>query len=230
MKVFTTTSVAYAVLLSLSGIAQCHPTSNSVVHEKRDKAPEHWTKVSAASADTTLDLRIALQESNLHRAEEYLLEVSHPKSDKYGQFWTPQQVIAAFAPTEQAVSSTIDWLLLMGVSKTRIAPSPGRNWIKVKSTVGEAERLLSTKYSVYENDEGIAMVACESYSVPAEIQQHIDFVSPTIQFDTRAGTVNRRVEKRDSIQPKVKSAILSEDPDSLANCSQVTTPACLRAL
>ncbi|KAI0123774.1 peptidase S8/S53 domain-containing protein [Xylariales sp. AK1849] len=230
MRLSIKVSVACAALLGVADIVACRPAPGHVVHEKREMAPEQWTMIAPASADTPLDLRIALKESNLEHAEGFLLEVSHPKSVKYGQFWTPQQVIAAFMPSEEAVLHTTNWLLQSNVEAWRMAPSPGRNWIKVNSTVGEAERLLDTTYNLYQNDEGMVMVACESYSVPAEIQPYIEFVSPTIQFDTRSGTIGKRVEHRDTIIPKVQEAVSVEDPDSLANCSQITTPACLRAL
>jgi tripeptidyl-peptidase-1 len=204
-----------------------------VVHEKRDGAPAHWTKISAAPGDAPLALRFALKQSNLDRAEEYMRDVSHPESKNFGRFWTPQEVIAAFAPSEEAVNDTVQWLLQMGVDAKRIAPSAGRNWVKVDSTVAEAEKLLHTTYSVYrddDDDEGTSLVACEEYAVPASIRQHIDFVAPTIQFDPRMGTSVRRVSKREAVRPKVKALKATSDPNGLENCSEVTTPACLRAM
>ncbi|KAI3340166.1 peptidase S8/S53 domain-containing protein [Ustulina deusta] len=213
-----------------SSLAFSLPTSEHVVHEKRDGIPEHWTKISEVSDNTPIDLRFALKQSNLERAEEYMREVSHPASENFGRFWTPQEVISTFAPSEEALSDTIQWLLQMGVASNRIAPSAGRNWVKVKSTVTEAEKLLDTTYSVYQDDEGTTLVACESYALPKSIRQHIDFVSPTIQFDPRMGAITKRTAKREAMRPKFKAVEMDSEPLELDNCSQLTTPACLRAI
>ncbi|KAI0399066.1 peptidase S8/S53 domain-containing protein [Xylaria palmicola] len=222
-------SLLLTALLS-SPLAFALPTTDHVLHEKRDGVPEHWTKISEASADTPIDLRFALKQSNLDRAEEYMREVSHPDSKDYGRFWTPQHVINTFAPSEEALSDTVQWLRQMGVSSKRIAPSAGRNWVKVKSTVAEAEKLLDTKYSVYRDDEGTMLLACESYALPTGVQRHVDFVSPTIQFDSRTGVVSKKTAKRETIRPKFKPVHGHPKPLGLDNCSELTTPACLRAM
>ncbi|KAI1271353.1 peptidase S8/S53 domain-containing protein [Xylaria sp. FL0933] len=229
MRVLKGASLFSTVVLC-SSLAFSLPTAEHVVHEKRDNIPEDWTKISEASDDIPIDLRFALKQSNLERAEEYMRDVSHPGSENFGRFWTPQQVIDTFAPSKEALSNTVGWLLQMGVASNRITPSAGRNWIKVNSTVAEAERLLDTTYNVYQDDEGTVLVACESYAVPKNIQQHIDFVSPTIQFDPRMGTVAKRVTKREAMRPKFKAIEIDSEPLGLDNCSQLTTPACLRAI
>ncbi|KAI3322798.1 subtilisin-like protein [Xylariaceae sp. AK1471] len=230
MRLLKGTSLFCTVVLFSSLALGLPTTTERVVHEKREGAPEHWTKISSARGDTPLDLRFALKQSNLERAEEYMRDVSHPESKNFGRFWTPQEVIKTFAPSEEAVEDTVQWLLQMGVDSKRIAPSAGRNWIKVNSTVAEAEKLLDTTYSVYRDDERTSLVACEEYAVPASIRQHIDFVSPTIQFDPRMGTTVRRIAKREAMRPKVKAMEVASDPLGLENCSESTTPACLRAI
>ncbi|KAI0102716.1 peptidase S8/S53 domain-containing protein [Nemania sp. FL0031] len=206
------------------------PTSDYEIHEKRSNAPVHWTKISEASGDSPIDLRFALKQSNLENAEKYMHEVSHPESKNFGRFWTPQEVISTFAPSQEAVSDTVQWLLRMGVPLKRITPSAGRNWIRVESNIAEAEKILDTTYSVYQDDEGTALIACESYSIPATIRQHIDFVSPTIQFDPSIGTTTKRAIKREAMRPKFKTITMGSEPLSLHNCSQLTTPSCLRAI
>ncbi|GAW11384.1 hypothetical protein ANO14919_007280 [Xylariales sp. No.14919] len=229
MRMLRRTSLLFTAALC-SSLVFGLPTSEHVVHEKRDGVPAHWRKISEASDDTPIDLRFALKQNNLERAQEYMREVSHPESENFGRFWTPQQVISTFAPSEGALSDTVQWLLQMGVASKRIAPSAGRNWVKVKSTVAEAEKLLDTTYNVYEDDEDTTLVACESYAIPTSIRQHIDFVSPTIQFDPRMGAITNRNVKREAMRPKFKTVNIDSKPLELDNCGQLTTPACLRAI
>jgi Pro-kumamolisin, activation domain len=53
----------------------------------------------------------------------------------------------------------------------------------VNVTVEEAESLLRTQYHVYTNVQtGKDHLACDDYSVPLHIKEHIDFITPTIHF------------------------------------------------
>lgn len=83
--------------------------------------------------------------------------------------------------------------------------------------------------------------ACNSYSVPSNLREHIDIVLPTVNFDTRMGSRNnpqslaRRADgKKAAINKHIvipgKKAFGSVSPDSLDNCDKQITPACLRAL
>jgi tripeptidyl-peptidase-1 len=75
-----------------------------------------------------------------------------------------------------------------GIESERIILSKGRNWFKVNVTVEEAESLLKTQYHVYTNVQtGKDHLACDEYSVPIHIKEHIDFITPTIHFGRYRG-------------------------------------------
>ena len=60
------------------------------------------------------------------------------------------------------------------------------NWLEFNATVSEVEDLLKTKYNVYHSDStGKPHVACESYSLPAHVQRHVDLITPTVHFDAK---------------------------------------------
>lgn len=64
------------------------PTVDSdhyMLHEKRDGAPHQWTRRTRADPDEILPVRIGLIQNNLHNAEEYMLDVSDPKSPNFGK-------------------------------------------------------------------------------------------------------------------------------------------------
>jgi tripeptidyl-peptidase-1 len=228
------TAICAALAFATASLGLPSP-STKVVHEKRDVIHGQWTKLGRANAESLLTLRIGLIQSNLHRGDELINAVAHPESATYGQHLSPQQVIDLFAPSDDAIKETEQWLLSEGVKSDQITLTTGRNWIKVSTTVGKAESLLDTSYNVFENADGARVVACEAYSIPAAIQSHIDLVAPTIQFDEREAVVvtRRHVGRRDgSIASKFKKLPPHSgvDADSLKNCSGVTTPACLRAM
>ena len=87
------TAAAAAAFATLSNAL---PTSaNHVVHEKRSESST-WSAVQGAKPDgrITLPVRIGLTESNLHRGDDILMEVSDPTSDKYGKHLTAAEVIS----------------------------------------------------------------------------------------------------------------------------------------
>lgn len=85
--------VAFLAFCSASPLSAPH-----IVHVKRTSIPHGWAKRDALSRRTALPMRIALAQSNLDKGEEWLMEVSHPNSDKYGKHWTAADVASAFAP------------------------------------------------------------------------------------------------------------------------------------
>jgi tripeptidyl-peptidase-1 len=128
-----------------------------------------------------------------------------------------------------------------GIESERIKMSKSLTWIKFDATVEEAENLLLTEYNVYTNTKtGGDYLACEDYSVPAHIREHIDFITPTVHFDA---TVKKTPKRRDLQGRSIKAnpvphlmpapdagSILPSEFSSLVNCSLYTTPDCLRAL
>lgn len=228
MKLLT---LSTAVAMGLSSLAQGHPTGSSVVHEKRDHFPPEWTKLSRPTPDTAIELRIGLKQSNIAHAEELAHQISHPESEKYGKFLTAQQVVELFAAPQEVMRETVQWLRQGGISSKLIKPTAGRNWLKFNTTVAVAEKLLDTTYYTFRNEEeGVELIACEAYSVPKDIQSNIDLIMPTIQFDTRGLPTNKKgLSRRDALSPKSRKLKTAPNAKSLDNCSETTTPGCLRA-
>lgn len=142
------------------------------------------------------------------------------------------------------------WLESSGVNKDRTKLSNGRNWIHFNATIAEVEGLLQTEYKVYEHGSGQLHIACDEYSVPKDIQEHIDFIMPTVHFDTKImDNPELRQKKRDiptnlkpgnpgngflpKKGPTIKGPGPQPDalqPQSTTNCNTQITPECLRAL
>lgn len=122
------------------------------------------------------------------------------------------------------------------------------NWITFDATADEAEALLKTEYHVYEYENGHPHVACEEYSLPKNVREHIDFVTPSVHFDakikSRSEESSAELSKRDVVgaakkvgkpggwsTPKFgrwlnRNQIIKE----LENCDEQIVPDCLRAL
>ncbi|KAJ7843350.1 subtilisin-like protein [Mycena olivaceomarginata] len=198
-------------LVAFSGISVASPSLHSehVVHEKRAADPSFagWIQAHRLESYKIIPMRVGLRQQNLHQLEDLLLSVSHPESPTYGQHWSPEQVVDLFAPSHETIAAVKNWLVDSGVSHDRLRLSPSRGWIAVNVTVEEAENCLNAEYHVYTHSSGAEQFGCHNYSVPAHVQEHIDLIKPTVQFNHR---VNKEL--------------------SLDTCDEIITPDCLRAL
>ena len=119
------------------------------------------------------------------------------------------------------------------------------------ANVEEMESLLKTEYKLFEHPSGQTHVACEDYSVPQDVAEHIDLIMPTVHFDTKlVGAQDPGKQKRDippglqpgnpssGFLPKKGKTILgpgaqpdvAPEPFALTTCNTQITPDCLRAL
>ena len=176
-RFFAASALAAAVTASPLGVPHA-------VHEKRSELPYGWAKREVLDRRAILPMKVGLTQSNMDKGWEWLSEVSVPTSAKYGKHWTAKEVAEAFAPSEKTVDAVKTWLTSAGIHDSRIKQSQGLNWLEFEATVDEAEELLKTKYHVYEHEEsGQPHVACDEYSIPAHLKEHVDLVYPTVHFD-----------------------------------------------
>ncbi|OBZ71486.1 Tripeptidyl-peptidase SED1 [Grifola frondosa] len=183
------------------------PRTNHVVHEKRAFEPLDWVKTRKLEADKVLPMRIGLTQQNLHKVEEMLMAVSHPKSPSYGQHWSPEDVIDAFAPSYETIAAVKEWLTDFGIAAERLRLSSSKGWIEVNATTAEVEELLATEYHVYTHDSGVEQIvqkrSFERLGMPGA--------------SSRSG-------------PKTNGVKVTAADPSLANCDEMIVPDCLRAL
>lgn len=81
-----------------SAAAYALNSASHILHEKRSDIPDGWTRRGALDRRAVLPMRIGLKQRNLDMLSEWLSEVSHPQSTKYGQHWSAKDVAEAFAP------------------------------------------------------------------------------------------------------------------------------------
>lgn len=233
------------------------PSVNHVLHEKRDRLPPGWQYEEKLESSKVLPMKIALVQPNLEKANDFLMDVSHPESPNYGKHWTHEEIANKFAPSSETVDTVKAWLVSSGIAPERISRSQSLGWLKFDATVAEAENLLKTEYHLYKHSTGKPHVSCSSYHVPEHVAPHVDFITPTVHFDAKIPQAVAKdvVEKRAPTTTaaaghpvKTKAALGVGAPssgslpkkgaqiniksiiDELKNCNQFITPNCLRAL
>ncbi|KAH6655934.1 putative protease S8 tripeptidyl peptidase I [Truncatella angustata] len=237
----------FAVSLALSccnSLVAASPYSEHTVHEYRDTISLRWTRHNRVPSYRRLPVRIGLTQSNLDKAEDYLLDISHPKSPNYGKIWTPEDVIAAFQPSDTAVQAVRDWLASHGI--VDVTHSENKGWLAFDAPASQVEALLKTEY--YEHADQITggvVPACDIYYVPAKIQEHIDYITPGTKLmapvksdiDLKVKREGRKVSRGDRLKKTAKQEFsqellnaLSANASDLSTCDQAITPACVAAL
>lgn len=156
-------STLFLVLLASYAAAAPSARVNHVVHETRAAEPLDWALTRRLESHKVLPMRFGLSQQNMHRVEELLMEVSHPESPKYGQHYTPAEVIETFAPSPETISAVTNWLVDSGFSPDRLKLSANRGWIHVNATTAEVEELLDTEYHVYTHPSGGEQIGESSF-------------------------------------------------------------------
>ena len=161
------------------------PSTKHVIHEKRSTLPPGWELVGELDGSTVLPMKVALSQSNLDKGEDFLMKVSHPDSPSFGQHWSPRQIAETFAPSRESTESVLKWLKSAGITPERISRSQSMGWLNFEATVAEAENLLKTKYNLFRHVAGKPHVGCSEYHIPEHIAHHVDFITPTVHFDSK---------------------------------------------
>ena len=80
-----------------------------------------------------------------------------------------------------------DWLFDSGIDRAQLSYNRAKDFIKISLPVSEVERLLDTKYSIYEHLDGDRIIRAPKWSLPKHLHEHIDTIQPTNSFFRPAG-------------------------------------------
>ncbi|KAI0328756.1 family S53 protease [Cubamyces sp. BRFM 1775] len=219
---------ASTLLLACFAAAVCgKPMIRSMqVHETKATIPPDFQLVGPASPDTVLNLRVALVRGDLVGLEKVLMDVSTPSSPLYGQHLTKEEADAFMAPKPESVDAVNAWLKENDITVTKTS-STG-DWLSFSIPVSKANDLLDADFSVFNHtDSGKTMIRTLAYSIPSDLQGHLDLIHPTVIF-TRplTGPAFKFVPRKDIQTPAV-----NRTSDAVpASCRSEVTPACLQAL
>jgi len=124
-----------------------------------------------------LTLQVGLRLQNIDKLEGMLKAVSEPSSDDYGKYLSADAVNDYFKPADSSSKAVKDWLSAAGV--TDILDQGA--FINFATTVGTANRLLGASFAHY-SIEGVSKIRTTQYSIPDDMIEHIELVSPTNFF------------------------------------------------
>lgn len=188
-----------------------------VIHEQLATVPSGWTLVGTPAPSTAITLSIALAHQNLDQLESTLLAISTPGNAKYGQHLDVDDVNSLFPPVSD--TAVVSWLQGAGISSIHTNGSI----VNFATTVGTANTLLSAQFAYYQSDSTKKLRTLQ-YSIPDNLVDQIDLISPTTYFGKTAAAA-----AFPSVTQKEKRAPASQ-PSVAASCQTSITPSCLKEL
>ncbi|PIL33241.1 hypothetical protein GSI_04691 [Ganoderma sinense ZZ0214-1] len=214
------------LLTSLVALAFCKPaTRNLKLHEALEGPPAGYSLTGSADPNQTLKLRLSVTQSNIPELERKLYDVSTPSSHNYGKHLSKSEVQQLVAPAQDSVDAVNDWLKENGI--TAMPTSATGDAFSFEVPVSKANELFGADFSVFKHDDtGVEAVRTLSYSIPAELQGHLDFVHPTVTFPDPVGRLPF-FRTPDQTTPSVQN---SNNPPVPYACLSRITPACLQAI
>ncbi|KAM0816600.1 putative Peptidase S53 domain-containing protein [Seiridium cardinale] len=224
--------------LSGLGTALAIPDTH-VIHEQRNWHMESGLlKRSKPDQRLQLPMRIGLKQSNLDQAPQWLMDVSHPKSEKYGKHWTSEEITEAFKPADDTIESVKQWLKDNGITEERITHTGNKVWLAFEASLEEAENLLHTEYFVHENSKGRLITDSDSYAIPKHLVEHIDYITPGVKGSDVTGRLRRSEDvvvrsDRRRLRPfqELDESFTSQiEADAAGTCATAISPVCLQAL
>jgi tripeptidyl-peptidase-1 len=195
--------------------------------------PRGWQLKSSAPSNLLFDLRIGLKQNGMDSLIGNLMEISDPTHHRYAQHLTKEEVEALTAPHPDTTAAIEEWLEFHGIDSSDAQRSAAGDWITLRVSVDQAEKMLNTKYNVYQHGpSGEEVVRTLSYSLPKELHSHVNVISPTTYFGTL-----RSMKTTSFLQPNIPP-IKDEDISVVpqpgvtppSTCKSTITPTCLRDL
>ncbi|RTE71142.1 hypothetical protein BHE90_014467 [Fusarium euwallaceae] len=208
-----------------------------VVVESLEETPEGWEESSSPAPDKPIELSIGLESEDHLLLERTLSEISDPSHANYGKHLSRDAAKALLHPSRAATESVKRWLSDAGVPEHHIRDEG--QWLHIRTTVGQADSLLSTRFGIFARDDE-QVVRTREYSVPVEVRDHITTIQPTTFFPSekkaRAVEESTALEKREEgIEARAYGNNNDGNhggngPIDLQQCKAQVTPACLRKI
>src|SRR6267378_5951623 len=148
---FTRTSAAVFAMLAISSIVtsltHAAPTSRVTLQGSAPPWANSRNLVGAPGPGTDIGFRVYLAWKDPAGAEALARAVSDPSSSSYGQYLTPPQFRARFAPDANAVAQVQQWLRSQGFS---VQYTPQNNhYVSAEGTVAQAQAAFGATFGNY---------------------------------------------------------------------------------
>lgn len=214
-------------LCCLFGNSLAAAVTKLAVVEHLAEPPVGWTRLESANTSQIIRLSIALESHGHEVLERTIHEVSDPNHPRYGQHLSRDAALTLIRPQQDAVDAVRRWLSTEDIIESQIQPRG--LFVDVTVTIGTAERVLSTKYDVFQNT-GRKAIGTLAYSVPADVRPHITSIQPTTFFEHATFAQKYPTTRRSVLVNSKGNGTHTATPRKMDDCKNNNTPSCLRNL
>ncbi|KAJ3728116.1 family S53 protease [Lentinula guzmanii] len=186
-----------------------------------DVIPPGFTLLGKPSGEATIGIRIALKAANNEGLQSKLYEISTPGSASYGQYLTPDQIKPYAAPSSDSVIAVTSWLQSQNVSA--ISTGPFGEYLSFSIPLIQLLQPGNPNMGLYTS----------SYSIPADLSEHISLIHPSTAFAPPMNRNSRTVVYPKAGSPSRRAASLefgTRANTAPASCETLVPPSCLQSL
>lgn len=155
--------------------------------------PSGWESIERADRYESIRVMFAIKQNN-NLLEDLFEDIVLPGGPQYRQFLSLDELATIIQPEKSITSAISDYIHSIGA--TDVLWTPGKDFVKFKMTVEDAEEHFDTKFHKYRHIvSGRSLIRASSkVSIPTSISQYIDVTTGLQDFfdskDERRGLFN----------------------------------------
>jgi tripeptidyl-peptidase-1 len=144
--------------------------------------PKDWTRVEAVKGSEELTFHVALKQHNVDLLEVLLMAVSDPRSPRYGQHATNEEISALVSPPKSDVDFVASWFRSQADDVHVTAYDDA---LKITSSVNSIAKIFGGVFHWYKHGpSGHKAIRTDDngISIPEDIQDKIQFITGLVSF------------------------------------------------
>jgi subtilase family serine protease len=141
-----------------------------------DSAPNWATpsaQVGSAPNAQTKTFWVYLKLRNSRDLDQRIAAVSDPASASYGDYMTPDQFRARYAPTGAAVKAVSAWLTRAGFSVSSDDSPANNRWVEATGNVAQIEKAFATQIRTYRHAGRVLQAPNGDLTIPRSVSKNI---------------------------------------------------------
>ncbi|KAJ3729753.1 family S53 protease [Lentinula raphanica] len=204
------------------------------IHDQRE-LPDYFAHAGAPDPDTPLSLRIALTPNDLPTLESRFWDVSTPGNPLYGQHLSYDETKALASPSPDTVSAVAAWLNENDINNFTTSGA-FNDWLLFTVPISTVNSLFNADYQIFNKtgDSGTQIMRTLVYSIPTDLQKHINLIYPSTDF---VGTIaGPQYHVHTGINSVASTLSFNNTPEAQSweldsiPCDAAMYPACLQKL
>lgn len=137
-----------------------------------------WVQTAVPDSQQTVQVTFAIKQTNPEWLVEKIRAVSYPGSPHYGEYMNFDEIAEHVHGRPEAVSALMQALDAVGTPASAVDFTLGMDFAVARLSVQSAENFFSNTFYEFESTEcGEKVITSQSFTLPASLQEHLDFVS-----------------------------------------------------